>query len=842
LKRVVLPAAVGLRSRVAAVASRDEVSYPGLLPAAVGYREMDVREDGTIRPGWRAAQLRDEAGTTSVPVRAARLSGTAFLGEDKRLALEMMPLRYDPARGSVVLARRLRVTIRFAGRAAGETGRGTRGRRRPRSAPGSGETLAHLYTTSRGVYALPFETLFPGRQRPLSLDVLRLQQGERVVPFHVEPDGGAFGPRSVLYFYADREAASTDFTGEVAWELVRAGGGVRMTRLSAAPSGAPLAMASLGPAAFEVNRIYQSGLLDADDRWLWENLIGGSSGAKTKSFDLPGVDTSATRPARLTVLLQGGSDAEGVVDHHVRVTLNGVFVGETVFDARLPHRFGASVPASVLHEGSNDLTVENVGDTGVYSLVFLDRFSLDYPQRPALRDGRFDGIWDGSGTVEIGGVTAASPSVAGSSTTRRGGASGRGARALGTRSSLAALDVTDAARPRWLVGLEPGISSVRLRAEAGHRYALVTPDAALTPRVAAPWRSSLRSTSNRADYILIAPSDFLGAAQPLLDRRAAQGLRTRAVALEEIASTFGGGSPSGEAIRDFLAYAYHSWRQPSPRYVLLLGDASQDPRNFTGTANPAPLPGLFLKTSYLWTVSDPALAAVNGDDLLPDIAIGRLPAQTASEASALVAKVLAWEDSGQGLSGEPVIVADNPDAAGDFEADARDIAEGPLAGRSPRMLFLSQLGPSTRGAIVDALDDGVSTISYVGHGGTAVWASENVLNSWDTGLLQAQSTQPLMLTMNCLNGYFVAPTFDSLSEAFLKAEGRGTIAAFSPSGLSVDEPAHFFHRALVTEIEAGHRRLGDAVLAAQRDYAESGHMPELLSIYQLLGDPAMELR
>ena len=32
-----------------------------------------------------------------------------------------------------------------------------------------------------------------------------------------------------------------------------------------------------------------------------------------------------------------------------------------------------------------------------------------------------------------------------------------------------------------------------------------------------------------------------------------------------------------------------------------------------------------------------------------------------------------------------------------------------------------------------------------------------------------------MLTMNCLNGYFVAPAYDSLSEAFLKAEGRGTI-------------------------------------------------------------------
>jgi hypothetical protein len=37
-----------------------------------------------------------------------------------------------------------------------------------------------------------------------------------------------------------------------------------------------------------------------------------------------------------------------------------------------------------------------------------------------------------------------------------------------------------------------------------------------------------------------------------------------------------------------------------------------------------------------------------------------------------------------------------------------------------------------------------------------------------------------------LNGYFVAASFESLSESLLKAEGRGAIAAFSPSGLSVD--------------------------------------------------------
>jgi hypothetical protein len=89
----------------------------------------------------------------------------------------------------------------------------------------------------------------------------------------------------------------------------------------------------------------------------------------------------------------------------------------------------------------------------------------------------------------------------------------------------------------------------------------------------------------------------------------------------------------------------------------------------------------------------------------------------------------------------------------------------------------------------------------------------------------------------------VAPSYDSLAEAFVKAQGRGTIGAFSPSGLSVEGPAHLFHRALMEEItQGGHARLGDAVLAAQATYAETGLMPELLDIYHLLADPAMKIR
>jgi hypothetical protein len=97
--------------------------------------------------------------------------------------------------------------------------------------------------------------------------------------------------------------------------------------------------------------------------------------------------------------------------------------------------------------------------------------------------------------------------------------------------------------------------------------------------------------------------------------------------------------------------------------------------------------------------------------------------------------------------------------------------------------------------------------------------------------------------MNCLNGYFHFPYFNSLSEELLKAEGKGIIAAFSPTGFSLNSPAHRFHKAILEQVvHQNHGRLGDALLAAQVIYAHTGSLPELITVYHLLGDPALKLR
>ncbi len=136
-------------------------------------------------------------------------------------------------------------------------------------------------------------------------------------------------------------------------------------------------------------------------------------------------------------------------------------------------------------------------------------------------------------------------------------------------------------------------------------------------------------------------------------------------------------------------------------------------------------------------------------------------------------------------------------------------------------------------------------MSYLGHGGIHLWAHENIFDTSVLDSMRPQPQQPLLLTINCYNGFFHYPfeDYDSLAEELIKARGKGAIAVFSPSGLSLDTAAHWFHKALLEELVNGrHRHLGDAILAAQAAYAGTGAFPELLSIFHLFGDPAMKLQ
>jgi Peptidase family C25/Propeptide_C25 len=817
VERTFVDAVAGRQARITSVVPSEVLSFPWSRPALAGAPELLVSRDGTVRAGQRRVR-QALLSRRPYPAQAARIVTTAFQGETKKALLELAPLRWNPSTGQLLLARRLRVRIAFAGTEPAETPLGgSRGRVAPgrggRGARAALGLVAHLVASERGLYAVGFDDVFTSSRRPIPTSRLRLSRLGQDVPFHVEPDPSRFSPASTLYFLSDGGALSA-YANEAVYELAIGTAGTPMPILSSPPAGVALTEA-VGHPSWETNRYYMSGLLEAPDLWLWDSFVSGAP-SKRFPFALSGLAASS-EPAVLSVWLQGASDFESSPDHHVRLSVNGSFVAEGSWDGKTARRVEALLYPGLLHEGENSLEIENAADTpAAYSMVYLDRFSLEYPRALAAEAGRFEATFASAGSATVAGLGAAS----------------------------LVLDTTDG-RPRWVVGSAAGPAGLTLATEPGHRYLAVSPQALRRPAIRWPSTGSdLRSAHNQADYLLIAPRELLPAAAPLLQLREEQGLKTRAVRLEEVYDAFGYGEKSPEAIRDFIAHAYHRWAPPSPRYVLLLGDATFDPKDYARTGVKDHLPVFLFKSTWLWTASDPAYASVNGEDGLPDLAIGRLPAASLEQAERLVHKLVAFERTGFDPSAPAVLVADNADKAGDFEADADDIASGPLASYPTEKIYLGRLGTApTRSAILGAFDRGASLMSYVGHGGIDVWASERVLFSEDLPKLSPQARQPLLFTMNCLNGYFFAPAFDSLAEALVKAEDKGAIAAVSPSGLSLDSAAHLYHKALVAQIASGrHARLGDAILAAQSDYTDTGAFPELLRVYNLLGDPAMSLR
>jgi hypothetical protein len=802
-----IEAMAGRKVQIIAVRPDDVQSF-SLRPEAAPVRQLHVSADGTVDLVNRRAP-RDASRLASFPDAFARVLTTAFQGDVKKAQLQIAPLRYDVGSGTLVLAKTVTVRISFDARKPDEVSwGGSRGRWTPPIRLRQG-VLARLSVKDAGLYAVSFTDLFGRSRSSLPASWIGLSRQGRSVAFHLEPRTGWFGPGSTLYFTSDG-AVLNPYGQEAVYELVSTRtAGRQMPLASAAPEG-PQVGSYAQDSPFELNRLYQAALVDAPDIWLWDYIVSPA----TKAYPFTLSQPAGSGNARLTVDLQGGSDFDANPDHHVRVSVNGSPVAEASWDGKTAYSIEAEVASTLLQNGANLLEIQNVGDTGAaYSLVMLNRFSLRYPRATVADGGRLEGSFESSGVATVAGLSAAASLV----------------------------DVTETT-PRWLTGAIPTPQGLTFHVEAGRRYLAVARDARLRPRILAPATASLRSKENQADYLIITPREFLAAAEPLLEQRRAQGLSARAVAIEDVYAEFGYGETSPQGLKEFLAFAYHAWRRPSPRYVLLLGDASYDPKDYLKTGISDRIPGITVKTPFLWTISDPSYATVNGDDVLPDFAVGRLSAASLAEAQLLVDKLLAFERGGFSLAGPRVLVADNADIGGDFERDADEIAAGPLAGQAEK-IYISQFGGGTRAAIFDALNRGASLMSYVGHGSTVIWASENVFNTMDLPNLAPQAQQPLLFTMDCLNGYFHMPGMSSLAEAFVKAEGRGAIAAFAPSGMSVDEPAHVYHKALLEEILSGrHRRLGDAILAAQARYTESGARPELLSIYHLLGDPALELR
>jgi hypothetical protein len=97
--------------------------------------------------------------------------------------------------------------------------------------------------------------------------------------------------------------------------------------------------------------------------------------------------------------------------------------------------------------------------------------------------------------------------------------------------------------------------------------------------------------------------------------------------------------------------------------------------------------------------------------------------------------------------------------------------------------------------------------------------------------------------MTCLAGNSGLPGYTAIGETLLRQEGGGVAAVWAPSGMSENDLAGTLAGGFYAALFASENpRLGDVVNSSRRTY-KAVHLPVyMLSIYNLLGDPAMRVR
>ncbi len=559
----------------------------------------------------------------------------------------------------------------------------------------------------------------------------------------------------------------------------------------------PTLPADAAPAtAWHTPSVRYDPLATSGDGWLGNRMIAPHR--EELVLELP--DALPAR-ATLSLAVWGSSSSPVQPAHHLNISLNGHPLPPIAWDGPTYHVVTLDVPAGVVQAGSNTIALELPARPDVLvDVQQLDWLALDYARPLHALDGALAFV--GTGTPQH--LTG------------------------WQRDPVQIYDVTDPTQPVLAATLAPQQGSVAFTGSPRQHYLAVEPHGYRQPDVVPLAANDVSIGTPAADYLVIGAPALLAAAAPLLEHRRTQGMQVDTLTPQQIYNQFAAGTPDPFAIRAAV-------QQVAPRYVLLLGDATYDPAGYTAPPPPFDLPGVTVFTRFGGhTISDVPLADLDADHR-PDLAIGRIPAQTPQQVQTLAMRIVAHETHPPVAAPQILAIADGHEAR--FVQDAHHFTAA--LDRPPTRV---QLASGSRSAIQTALHTSPQLVAYFGHGSLQQWGQDGLLTLDDIPTLPANSA-PVMLHFTCLTGLFTHPQQPSLAESLLWQPDGSTVALLAPTSLTLPDD-----QAQLVQVLAAHLasppdvRLGDALLATWQQLAPyNDGSQDVLETFLLLGDPAMRV-
>ena len=255
----------------------------------------------------------------------------------------------------------------------------------------------------------------------------------------------------------------------------------------------------------------------------------------------------------------------------------------------------------------------------------------------------------------------------------------------------------------------------------------------------------VKGSADEYDMVIIAPEVFSESLAPLIAHKNSHGVQTFLKTMDEIDSTFDG-RDAAERVKYFIKDAVEQY---NISFVLLVGGRmGQRLRWFVpvryASVNDGVLHKMYLSDLYFadiykedgsfedWDSNRNGVfaewgldASIPGDvlDLVPDVAVGRLPCRSTDEVTAIISKIIAYEteSSGQSWFNKILLIGGdtNPGVGAPFpyegEADC-DWALTHLEGFNATKLYTSDgtlTGPED---FLPAFNAGNGFVYYAGHG------------------------------------------------------------------------------------------------------------------------------
>jgi hypothetical protein len=369
--------------------------------------------------------------------------------------------------------------------------------------------------------------------------------------------------------------------------------------------------------------------------------------------------------------------------------------------------------------------------------------------------------------------------------------------------------------------------------------------------------SNLRDISQGADYIIITYPAFLPAAKRLAEFRSIHlagytNPRVKIVNVMDIYNEFSFGLQDPYALQYFVKYAFENWQSPAAAFVTLLGDRSFDYRHLLTSSSPYIVPSIpYFANGYGQAPSDNLIACIEGDDLVPDLAIGRLSCDNLDEANNLVNKIISYPgDPGKNWKDNVLLIAGGRDAEDQLNFGFNDqseflnnsylkpngISNSKVYGFPDKPEYIKYHGGTPD--ILNALNNGCIIANYYGHGGLNQW--DQLFTNNSIGLLNNGGRLPFISSLTSYTSHFEDQ--DSFGELFNKLPGKGSIGFFGSTGLTMWSVCSFVNDQLFAEIfNRKNNVIGSAILNSKAGISGDGYIASQIALLSLLGDPAIEL-